>query len=38
MKVVTILGTRPNFNKEMLINYLFKKKKVQEIIVNTGQN
>jgi len=38
MKVVTVLGTRPNFNKEMLINRLFKEKGVKEIIVNTGQH
>ncbi len=38
MKVVSVVGTRPNFVKEFLINREFKKNSVKEILVHTGQH
>lgn len=38
MKIVTILGARPNFVKAYLISKEFKKRGHQEIIVHTGQH
>ena len=38
MRVVSVVGTRPNFVKEFLIHKGFKKKGIEEIIVHTGQH
>lgn len=38
MKIVSILGTRPNFTKEFSINTQCKKYKIQEVLVHTGQH
>jgi len=38
MKVVSVVGTRPNFVKEFLINREFKKRDVEEVLVHTGQH
>src|SRR3989304_1731891 len=38
MKVVSVVGTRPNFIKEYAINKEFINHKVKEIIVHTGQH
>ncbi len=37
-RILTVLGARPNFNKEMLINRLFAKAGIEEIIAHTGQH
>ncbi len=37
-KIVTVVGTRPNFNKEMLIHKYLKKAGIKEILVHTGQH
>jgi UDP-N-acetylglucosamine 2-epimerase len=38
MKICTVVGTRPNFVKEYLINQEFKRRGVQEIMIHTGQH
>ncbi|MGD0260552.1 MAG: UDP-N-acetylglucosamine 2-epimerase (non-hydrolyzing) [Verrucomicrobiota bacterium] len=38
MKVLTVIGTRPNFVKEALIHEEFSRKGIREIIVHTGQH
>lgn len=38
MKVVSVVGTRPNFVKEFLINKEFKRQGIEEIVVHTGQH
>ena len=38
MKFFSIIGTRPNFVKEFLINRECKKRGVQEVVVHTGQH
>lgn len=38
MKIVTIIGTRPNFVKEMVLSKAFKENDIEEIIVHTGQH
>lgn len=37
-KVVTVVGTRPNFNKEMLIHQYLVEAGIKEIIIHTGQH
>ncbi len=38
MKVVSLIGARPQFIKEAVINKAFKKAGIEEIIVNSGQH
>lgn len=38
MKVISVVGTRPNFVKEFLINRECKKRGIQEVVVHTGQH
>ncbi|MDD2578343.1 MAG: UDP-N-acetylglucosamine 2-epimerase (non-hydrolyzing) [Candidatus Dojkabacteria bacterium] len=38
MKVVSLIGARPQFIKEAVLNKEFKKQGVEEIIVNSGQH
>lgn len=38
MKVVSVVGTRPNFNKEMLINKELRAVGAEEVLVHTGQH
>ncbi len=38
MKIVTVLGTRPNFIKAYLISQELKRKNIQEVIIHTGQH
>lgn len=38
MKVVSLIGARPQFIKEAVLNKAFKKEKIEEIIVNSGQH
>lgn len=38
MKIVSIVGTRPNFTKEYAINDVCRAKGIEEIIVHTGQH
>jgi UDP-N-acetylglucosamine 2-epimerase (non-hydrolysing) len=38
MKVVSLVGARPQFIKEAVLNEEFKKNEVEEIIVNSGQH
>ena len=38
MKIVSIIGTRPNFTKEYAINSVCRKKGVKEILIHTGQH
>lgn len=38
MKVVSVVGTRPNFVKEFLINREFQRKGIEEVLVHTGQH
>jgi len=38
MKVVSLIGARPQFVKEAAINKVLKKEKIEEIIVNSGQH
>lgn len=38
MKILSIVGTRPNFIKEVLINRRLKALGVQEVLVHTGQH
>lgn len=38
MKVLSVVGTRPNFVKEALINKELKQRGVQEVLVHTGQH
>jgi UDP-N-acetylglucosamine 2-epimerase (non-hydrolysing) len=38
MKVVSLVGARPQFIKEAVLNKEFKKQDVEEIIVNSGQH
>lgn len=38
MKLVTILGTRPNFIKAYLITQELKRKNVKEVLIHTGQH
>ncbi len=38
MLIVSVVGTRPNFVKEFLINAEFKSKRIREVLVHTGQH
>lgn len=38
MKVLTVIGTRPQFVKSAIVSKTFKSKGIEEIIVNTGQH
>ena len=38
MKVVSLIGARPQFIKEAVLNKEFKKRNIEEIIVNSGQH
>ena len=38
MKVVSLVGARPQFIKEAVLNKAFKKAGIEEIIVNSGQH
>ena len=38
MKVLSVLGTRPNFVKEFLVHREFQKREINEVIVHTGQH
>lgn len=39
MKIVSVVGARPNFcNKEMILNQEFRKANVEEILIHTGQH
>jgi len=38
MKVLSVVGTRPNFIKEALINSELKKRGIEEVLVHTGQH
>jgi len=38
MKVVSLIGARPQFIKEAVLNKEFKKRGIEEIIVNSGQH
>jgi len=38
MKICTVVGTRPNFVKEYLINQELKRRGIQEIMIHTGQH
>lgn len=38
MKIASIVGVRPNFNKEMLINKYLKEKGIDEILIHAGQH
>jgi UDP-N-acetylglucosamine 2-epimerase len=38
MKIVTIIGTRPQFIKMPLLSYEFKKNNIDEIVIHTGQH
>ncbi len=38
MKICSVVGTRPNFVKEYLINRELKRRGVQEILIHTGQH
>lgn len=38
MKVVSLIGARPQFIKEAVLNKEFKKRSIEEIIVNSGQH
>jgi UDP-GlcNAc3NAcA epimerase len=38
MKFFSVIGTRPNFVKEFLINRECRKRNIQEIVVHTGQH
>jgi len=38
MKILSVVGTRPNFVKEALINREFKARGVEEVLVHTGQH
>lgn len=38
MKLVSIIGTRPNFTKEYAIHHICKEKKIKEVTVHTGQH
>ena len=38
MKVISVLGARPNFNKYLMISKSFKGEKVREVVIHTGQH
>jgi UDP-N-acetylglucosamine 2-epimerase (non-hydrolysing) len=38
MKICSVVGTRPNFVKEYLVNQELKRRGVQEILIHTGQH
>ena len=38
MKVVSVVGARPNFIKEVLVNRRLRTQEVHEILVHTGQH
>jgi len=38
VKIVSIIGTRPNFTKEFAINSICKEKGIKEILIHTGQH
>ena len=38
MKILSVVGTRPNFIKEALINQEMKKRGIREVLVHTGQH
>jgi UDP-N-acetylglucosamine 2-epimerase (non-hydrolysing) len=38
MKICSVIGTRPNFVKEYLVNRELKRRGIQEILVHTGQH
>jgi UDP-GlcNAc3NAcA epimerase len=38
MKVVTIVGTRPNFNKSMLMSKEFENQGIEEVVIHAGQH
>lgn len=38
MKICSVVGTRPNFVKEYLVNRELKKRAIQEVLIHTGQH
>lgn len=38
MKILTVVGSRPQFIKSVPVSRLFKRKKIREILVHTGQH
>jgi UDP-N-acetylglucosamine 2-epimerase (non-hydrolysing) len=38
MKIISLVGARPNFIKEIMLHKEFQKKKVREILVHSGQH
>jgi UDP-N-acetylglucosamine 2-epimerase (non-hydrolysing) len=38
MKICSVIGTRPNFVKEYLINAELRERKVREVLIHTGQH
>lgn len=38
MKIITVVGARPQFIKAALVSAVFKEKKIEEVIVHTGQH
>ena len=38
MKILSVVGTRPNFIKEVLVNRELKRRGVEEVLVHTGQH
>ena len=38
MKICSVVGTRPNFVKEYLVNRELKRRGIQEILIHTGQH
>ncbi len=38
MKILSIVGTRPNFIKEVLINRELRARGIEEVLVHTGQH
>ena len=38
MKILTVVGSRPQFIKSVPVSRLFKQKKIHEVLVHTGQH
>ena len=38
MKICSVVGTRPNFVKEYVVNHEMKRRGIQEILIHTGQH
>jgi UDP-GlcNAc3NAcA epimerase len=38
MKICSVVGTRPNFIKEYLVNQELRRRGIREVLIHTGQH